>query len=89
MKEIYQSKLDLFTTKTLRDISGDLPQATFFSLLSRLTRQNILQKLERDKYMLVGGRAHDFHIANFLYEPSYVSLEAALNFHSVLAQFPY
>ena len=89
MKEIYQSKLDLFTTKTLRDISGDLPQATFFSLLSRLTRQNILKKLERDKYMLVGGHAHDFRIANFLYEPSYVSLEAALNFHSVLAQFPY
>lgn len=89
-KKLYQSPLALFTTKTLRDLSGaDLPQATFFSLLSRLTKQHILQKLERDKYMLAGGRVHDFSVANFLYEPSYVSLETALNFHGILAQFPY
>ena len=90
VKQIYQSKLELFTTKTLRDMLGSkVSQAAFFSMLARLTRQNILQKLERDKYMLVSGRAHDFCIANFLYEPSYVSLEAALNFHGVLSQFPY
>ncbi len=90
VKQIYQSKLDLLTTKTLRDMLGsNVPQATFFSMLARLTRQNVLQKLERDKYILVGGRVHDFRIANFLYEPSYVSLEAALNFHGVLSQFPY
>lgn len=90
VKKIYQSNLELFTTKTLRDMLGaNVPQATFFSMLNRLTRQNILQKLERDKYLRVGGHAHDFRIANFLYEPSYVSLEAALNFHGVLSQFPY
>ena len=87
---IYQSNLELFTTKTLRDMAGEqTPQATFFSMLSRLTGANILQKLERDKYMLVGARLHDFRVANFLYEPSYVSLEAALNFHGILSQFPY
>lgn len=90
VKAIYQSNLELFTTKTLRDLLGsNIPQATFFSMLARLTRQNVLRKLERDKYMLVGGRAHDFRIANFLYEPSYISLEAALNFHGFLSQFPY
>ncbi len=90
VKQIYQSKLELFTTKTLRDLLGSKsPQATFFSMVTHLTRRNILQKLERDKYMLVGGGVHDFSIANFLYEPSYVSLEAALNFHGVLSQFPY
>ncbi|MBI5824070.1 MAG: hypothetical protein HZB18_08595 [Chloroflexi bacterium] len=90
VKQIYQSKLELFTTKTLRDMLGaKVSQAAFFSMLARLMRQNILQKLERDKYMLAGRRVHDFRIANFLYEPSYVSLEAALNFHGVLSQFPY
>lgn len=89
-KKLYESPLALFTTKTLRDLSSaDLPQATFFSLLARLTRGGILQKIERDKYALAGGRVHDFNIANFLYEPSYVSLETALNFHGVLSQFPY
>jgi predicted transcriptional regulator of viral defense system len=90
VNQIHQSKLELFTTKTLRDMAGaNMPQATFFSMLARLTSQKVLQKLERDKYLLVGGWAHDFRIANFLYEPSYVSLEAALNFHGVLSQFPY
>lgn len=88
-KKLYQSTLVLFTTKTLRDMFGDVSQATFFSLLTRLTKQNILQKIERDKYMLAGGHPHDFSIANFLYEPSYISLESALNFHGILSQFPY
>ena len=89
-KELYESSLVLFTTKTLRDMIGvNLPQATFFSLLSRLTGGHVLQKIERDKYVLAGARIHDFNIANFLYEPSYVSLESALNFHGVLSQFPY
>jgi predicted transcriptional regulator of viral defense system len=90
VKQIYQSKLELFTTKTLRDMLGSkVSQSAFFSMLTRLTSRNILRKLERDKYILVGGHTHDFNIANFLYEPSYVSLEAALNFHGVLSQFPY
>lgn len=90
VKKLYEAPLALFTTKTLRDLVGvDLPQATFFSLLSRLRREGILSKIERDKYLLSAGRVHDFSLANFLYEPSYVSLEAALNFHGLLAQFPY
>lgn len=90
VRKVYQSKMELFTTKTLRDMLGSfVPQATFFAMLARLKQQHILQKLERDKYILVGGHAHAFRVANFLYEPSYVSLEAALNFHGVLSQFPY
>lgn len=90
VQKIYQSKMDLYTTKTLRDMLGiSVPQATFFAMLARLKKQHVLQKLERDKYLLVGGHIPDFRIANFLYEPSYVSLEAALNFHGVLSQFPY
>lgn len=89
-KKLYESPLALFTTKTLRDLSGaDVSAAAFFSILSRLTKRHILQKIERDKYMLAEGRLHDFNIANFLYEPSYVSLESALNFHGALSQFPY
>lgn len=87
--KIYQSKRELFTAAALRDMAGEPPQATFFSMLKRLTARNILQKLERDKYRLVGGHVHDFRLANFLYEPSYVSLETALNFYGVLSQFPY
>ena len=90
IQKIYQSKLNLFTTKTLRDILGtDLPQITFFTTLARLTRQNVLKKLERDKYILAETHVNSFQIANFLYEPSYISLFTALNFYGVVSQFPY
>ena len=46
--KIYQSKLSLFTVKTLRDLLGkEVSDAAFFSALARLVSQNILQKLER------------------------------------------
>jgi predicted transcriptional regulator of viral defense system len=90
IQKIYQSKLKLFTTKTLRDILGvHIPQITFFTTLARLTRQKVLRKLERDKYILADASIHDFQIANFLYEPSYISLFTALNFYGIVAQFPY
>lgn len=89
-KTLYDSRLALFTAKTLRDLFGpDLPQATFFSLLARLVDSGVLRRLERDKYLLTGGAVHEFSIANFLYEPSCISLETALNFYGVLPQFPY
>lgn len=90
IQKIYQSKLNLFTTKTLRDILGvNIPQITFFTMLARLTRQNALRKLERDKYILADAHVNSFQIANFLYEPSYISLFTALNFYGIVSQFPY
>jgi predicted transcriptional regulator of viral defense system len=90
IQKIYQSKLNLFTTKTLRDILGvNMPQITFFTTLARLTRQNVLRKLERDKYILTDSTASSFQIGNFLYTPSYISLFTALNFYGVVSQFPY
>lgn len=90
IQKIYQSKLNLFTTKTLRDILGiNIPNITFFTTVARLTRQNVLNKLERDKYILADAYVNSFQIANFLYTPSYISVFTALNFYGVVSQFPY
>lgn len=90
IQKIYQSKLNLFTTKTLRDILGvNIPNITFFTTVARLTRQNVLTKLERDKYILADAYVNSFQIANFLYAPSYISVFTALNFYGVVSQFPY
>ncbi len=89
-KLLYEAPIALFTTKALRDLWPDeLPDSTFFSLLQRLEGSGVLVRLERDKYMLAGKHVHDFVLANFLYEPSYISLETALNFYGILPQFPY
>ena len=87
-KRVYESGLFFFSSKTLRDILEIKNEAVFFRVINRLLKSGILQKIERDKYVLKEGRFSDFALANFLYYPSYVSFESALNFHGLLAQFP-
>jgi len=88
-KKIYASNFSLFTLKTLRDILEIKTESTLFSIIKKLRQANIIEKIERNKYLLAGTRIHDFALANFLYRPSYVSFESALNFYGILSQFPY
>lgn len=88
-KEIYDSGLKLFTTKTLEDILEVKNETTFFNILKRLLKSEVLSRVERNKYILKGVKTHDFVLANFVYTPSYVSFETALNYYGILSQFPY
>jgi len=88
-KKIYDSGFKLFTIKTLRDLLETRNESTFFSILKRLLKNEVLLKIERSKYVLKEAEIHDFAIANFVYSPSYISFETALNYHGILSQFPY
>lgn len=88
-KKIYDSNLSLFTLKTLRDVLEIEKESTFFNILKKLLKSEVLVKIEKDKYLLKGSKIHDFTLANFLYSSSYVSFESALNFYGILSQFPY
>lgn len=88
-KKLYDSNLELFTLKTVRDILEVRKESTFFNLLSRLLQSKVLLKVERGKYALGKAKINDFSLANFLYSSSYVSFETALNFYNILSQFPY
>jgi len=88
-KKIYDSKLTLFSLKTLRDILEVRKESTLYGLLKRLLKNEVILKIEKNKYQLKNAKVNDFVLANFLYQPSYISLESALNFYGVLAQFPY
>lgn len=88
-KMIYNSGFSLFTVKTLSDISEIKKEGTLFSVIKKLLQAGILVKIERDKYLLKGTKINDFSLANFIYQPSYVSFESALNFYGILSQFPY
>jgi len=89
IKKLYESTLSLFTTKTLRDIINVTNENTFFKYVRRLVDEGVLNKIERDKYIISKAKLFDFELANFLVFPSYVSFESALNFWGVLSQFPY
>jgi predicted transcriptional regulator of viral defense system len=87
-KKIYDSKLELFNTKTLEDILGFPKKSSFFSWLDRLVENKVLDKLERGKFVLSETEVNSFKLANFIYSPSYISLESALNYYGILSQFP-
>ena len=88
-KKIYNSGFSLFTLKALRDVLEIKKEGTLFSVINKLLKANILIKLERGKYLLKDAEVNDFTFANFIYQPSYVSFESALNFHGILSQFSY
>lgn len=61
------------------------------ALFQRLKKGKIIQSLTRGKYLFLLAQKlpEDFEIANFLYKPSYISLETALSFYGIIDQFPY
>lgn len=89
-KALYDSGYVLLSKSAIRDtIHTDIKPVTLAVLIRRLIKTGVLIRLERNKYLVSKMGTHEFLIANFLYEPSYVSFESALNFHGVLPQFPY
>jgi hypothetical protein len=64
-------------------------QRTIEETVRRLIEDSVLVQLERGKYLINSKNVTDFEIAQFLYNPSYISFETALNYHGVLSQFPY
>jgi len=88
-KKIYNSRFSFFTLKTLRDVLDIKKESTMFSIVKKLLKAEILIKIERNKYLLKDVKINDFTLANFIYEPSYISFESALNFYGILSQFPY
>lgn len=61
------------------------------ALFQRLKKGKVVQPLRRGKYLflLAHKLPEDFEIANFLYQPSYISLETSLSFYGIIDQFPY
>jgi len=88
-KEVYQRDLKFLDTQTLRGLTGIKKDNTLLVLINSLIKKRVLRRIEKGKYLVVGKSIDDFALANFLYQPSYVSLESALNLFGILSQFPY
>jgi len=88
LNKIHKSGKKLFTTTDLSLILGVQKSRTLENIIKTLLTTEIFLSLERGKYCLASSQISDFEIANFLYSPSYISLETALNYHGILSQFP-
>lgn len=88
-KKIYESSTQLFTVQTLREHLDIDKSGSLFNIIDRLLESGVLIKIERNKYGLKKYSCSEFTLANFIYEPSYVSFESALSYYGMLSQFPY
>lgn len=89
VKRLYDSGFSLFTARTLISLFDIKKENTALIIIGQLVKTGILEKLEKGKYQLASRPADTFSLACFLYSPSYISLETALNLHGILSQFPY
>ncbi len=85
---INQSERKFLTTKDISVLIDTKSRRTLEDIIKRLVNGKLLTQLEKGKYHVINTQVSDFEIAQFIYSPSYVSFETALNYHGILSQFP-
>ncbi len=88
-KKLLESEFKLIDSKTLKQLLEVVNERTFFRIIEDFVKNKVLVNLEKDKYYITGKKIDTFEIANYLYKPSYISLETALNYWGILSQFPF
>jgi len=88
-KKLYNSKINFFTLRTLKDILEINQSTSLYKIIRKLLDAGVISKIEKNKYFLTDSQINDFALANYIYHPSYISFESALNFYGILSQFPY
>jgi predicted transcriptional regulator of viral defense system len=89
IEKLRQKEFSLFTASDFKKIFQIKKENTAYKILERLTKKGIIKRLTKRKYLFTFLESDDFQIANFLYPPSYISLESALSFYGITTQFPY
>lgn len=84
-----ETERPLFTIGDLKKLLKIEKDNTLYKTVEGLIKGKVLICLSKGKYLYRNAKPHDFEIANFLYSPSYISFESALNFYNILIQVPY
>jgi predicted transcriptional regulator of viral defense system len=89
----FQNKAKAYPLFTIADVLKWYPEAAKPNVLNQLNlwvKKKYLVRLKRGIYALSGYTIQDpFVLAEFLYHPSYVSLESALNAHGMIPDIPF
>lgn len=89
IKVLTEKQVSLFTLADFGRLFEVNNQQTLYKRIQALEKQGIVQKLIKGKYRFALGPTDDFTLANFLYSPSYISLESALSFYGIITGFTY
>jgi len=71
--------ISVFTLADFSRLFSIKKKNTLYKKISRLEKEGIIRKLIKGKYVFTFEQPQKFLIANFLYQPSYISLESAFN----------
>jgi len=74
-KKLEQSGVKFVDYAYLTLLTGVTNQNTLYKIVTRLVEKDILKPLIDGKYVLINSNPTDFEIANYIYNPSYISLE--------------
>lgn len=88
-KELEKRNIKFVDYAYLSVLTGVTNQNTLYKIVTRLIEKDILQTLIDGKYLVVNSSPSEFEIANYIYNPSYISLESGLSYYGILSQFPY
>lgn len=82
-----KNKLCLFALNDIKNLFPDAKEKTIKNNLNRWLAKGYFNRLKKNLYEIGEDselKIPDLYIANRLYEPSYVSLETALSFYSII-----
>lgn len=56
--------------------------------LARFSRKGLISRIKRGLFCFKEGQLDELELAYFLYQPSYISLETALNYYGIIPDIP-
>jgi predicted transcriptional regulator of viral defense system len=87
-KKLKERNILLFSARDVRRLFNVSKIAADF-LLYRYAKKGFIVRVKRGLYAFPDALPPEFYIANRLYEPSYVSLQAVLSWHGVIPETVY
>jgi len=89
IKILKEREIDVFSLDDFGRLLNIKNKNSLYKKINRLEKKEIIKKLIKGKYLFTYNKSDDFRIANFIYQPSYISLESALSFYGIITGFPY
>jgi predicted transcriptional regulator of viral defense system len=87
-EKLKEKNMRLFTVQDFGRLFQE-PAYKIKYFLEKQTQQNLLVRLKKGIYALKSDFPQEEEIANFLYQPSYLSFEYALAYYNILPEMPY
>ena len=88
LQTLQASGKQIFSSADLQKLLGVAETNYMKVLAGRLVKEGVLERVMRGRYVLSSNKPSDFALANALYQPSYISLDSALNYYGILIQSP-